>query len=198
MQFQNGDIFHIYNRGNNKQQIFFSEDNYQFFVAKIKHYVCPVSDVLAYCLMPNHFHLLLRTNDLSGRLKKIGTVSSTELTNSFRVLQSTYANAINKQNGSIGSLFQQKTQFKLLSSSTNLKHDDLQCCFHYIHQNPLRARLVKKMEEWKFSSFNEYLTGVEDGICNNIISKEIIGLPAHLFYEASYSTLNEDMLKDIF
>jgi hypothetical protein len=54
------------------------------------------------------------------------------------------------------------------------------------------------MEEWKFSSCNEYLIEIDKGICNRAISNEIIDIPAHLFKEISYSLLKEDMSKMIF
>ena len=59
MYFESGGIYHIYNQGNNRQQIFFERQNYLFFVRKIKDYVTPYGNILAWCLMPNHFHLML-------------------------------------------------------------------------------------------------------------------------------------------
>jgi putative transposase len=54
-----GNIYHVYNRGNNKEPIFFKSDNYSYFLSNINRYVIPHCDLLAYCLMPNHFHLLV-------------------------------------------------------------------------------------------------------------------------------------------
>jgi len=59
MNFEIGHIFHIYNQGNNRAKIFFSERNYLFFVEKIRRHILPYADVLAWCLMPNHFHLMV-------------------------------------------------------------------------------------------------------------------------------------------
>jgi len=58
MLFESGHIYHIYNQGNNRQRIFFKRENYLFFLEKIKNHVLPYADILAYCLMPNHFHLM--------------------------------------------------------------------------------------------------------------------------------------------
>jgi len=67
------------------------------------------------------------------------------------ILLSSYSQAVNKQNGTSGSLFQQKTKAKYLD------HIDLaRTVFHYIHQNPAQARLVQQMEDWEFSSFKDY------------------------------------------
>ncbi|MEQ1588638.1 MAG: transposase, partial [Cyclobacteriaceae bacterium] len=62
MQFVEGSFYHIYNRGNNRQLIFFEERNYKFFLNKIEQYVVPHTNLLAWCLMPNHFHLLVQAN----------------------------------------------------------------------------------------------------------------------------------------
>jgi len=59
MQFESGHLYHIYNRGNNSQKIFFNRENSLFFLKKKKKYVSPYTDILAWVLMPNHFHLMV-------------------------------------------------------------------------------------------------------------------------------------------
>ncbi len=196
MPFAPGDILHIYNRGNNKLPIFFKDEHYQFFQKKVKDHIVPVCDILAYCLMPNHFHFLVQVNKESCNPKKLGSLSSTELTNSFRVLQSSYALGVNKDMGLTGSLFQQKAKFKILSPSTNMRNDYLQCCFHYIHQNPLRAGLVQRIEDWKYSSFNEYADSIP-GLCNRSIANQLLDIRVEKFYGWSYSLIDEHLLVKI-
>ncbi|MEZ4906813.1 MAG: hypothetical protein R2771_04020 [Saprospiraceae bacterium] len=58
MQFQNNQIYHIYNQGNNRQTVYFSDENYKYFLWKMRAYLLPFGDMIAYCLMPNHFHWL--------------------------------------------------------------------------------------------------------------------------------------------
>lgn len=58
MHFEAGQLYHIYNQGNNQQRVFFERENQLFFLKKIRIYVLPFADVLAWCLMPNHFHLM--------------------------------------------------------------------------------------------------------------------------------------------
>jgi putative transposase len=65
MQFEPNNIYHIYNRGNNSQRIFFTRDNYLFFLKKLQTYITPFADILAWCLMPNHFHLMVYVNRIS-------------------------------------------------------------------------------------------------------------------------------------
>jgi len=59
MFFEEGNLYHIFNQGNNREKIFFSRDNYIFFLEKIKKYIIPHADIIAWCLMPNHFHLMV-------------------------------------------------------------------------------------------------------------------------------------------
>lgn len=59
MIFECGSLYHVYNQGNNRQKIFFNHDNYLFFLKKLKRHVLPHADILAWCLMPNHFHLMV-------------------------------------------------------------------------------------------------------------------------------------------
>ena len=62
MNFEQDHIYHIYNQGNNKQKIFFIKENYYFFINKIKTNVLPFADILAWCLTPNHFHIMAYVN----------------------------------------------------------------------------------------------------------------------------------------
>ena len=70
MNFENGDLYHIYNQGNNKIPIFYSRENYIFFLKKIKLHLLPHADIIAWCLMPNHFHLMLYVHTLELIIKK--------------------------------------------------------------------------------------------------------------------------------
>ena len=68
MNFQKGYIYHIYNQGNNRRKIFFKRENYLFFLEKIKTYVIPYTNILSWCLMPNHFHLMVLVRELDLEL----------------------------------------------------------------------------------------------------------------------------------
>ena len=64
MEFEKGNLYHIYNQGNNQRKIFFEKKNYLFFLKKVRTYISPYADILAWCLMPNHFHLMIRVNEV--------------------------------------------------------------------------------------------------------------------------------------
>lgn len=79
MNFRTGDLYHVFNQGNNRQKIFFTRDNYLFFLTKIKLHILPHADILAWCLMPNHFHLMIYVHTLEvtvGNLSIGGATSS--------------------------------------------------------------------------------------------------------------------------
>ena len=65
MEFKVGHLYHIYNQGNNRRKVFFVRDNYLFFLNKIKQHLLPYADILAWCLMPNHFHIMVYVNHVS-------------------------------------------------------------------------------------------------------------------------------------
>jgi len=132
-------IYHIYNRGNNKQKIFFTKKNYLFFLQKVKAELKPFSDIICYCLMPNHFHFMLST---------FNNFDEEKFNNGYRILLSSYTKAINVQENRTGSLFQQNSKAKCLTALSNYKSNNYGLvCFNYIHQNPLNAGLVSKMED---------------------------------------------------
>lgn len=193
MTFIENGFYHIYNRGNNRQPIFFKPDNFIFFLNKIRKYILPHCDIICFCLMPNHFHLLVATDTRSVQTKRIGNENKNVLSEGFRNLLSTYTQAINKQNCSTGSLFQQNTKAKEL-----LKEMDIRMVFHYIHQNPIKANLSNRMEDWDFSSFKDYV-GLRNGtLCNKTLASRILNLDCETIYTESYQTIiNETTLKNI-
>jgi putative transposase len=119
-----GSFYHIYNRGNNKENIFFEEKNYQYFLKLFDKYLSPYVDVYAYCLMPNHFHFLIRIKEMNIKqtsevfktsevlTKEItevgGSKKLTPLEKAFKDFFISYAKSINKAMNRTGSLFQSK------------------------------------------------------------------------------------------
>ena len=100
MRFYPNSLYHIYNRGNNKQVIFPMERNYDYFLKKLAVELKDLCDVLAYCLMPNHFHFLINTNEQSMFTKTIGSIEKNVISEGLRTLLSSYTQAINKQEDS--------------------------------------------------------------------------------------------------
>jgi|SRR6185437_10631467 len=136
--------YHIYNRGNNKQDIFFEEENYKYFLNQFKKHVLPFCEVFSYCLMSNHFHFFIRVNDESAFEKGI---------KNFFI---SYSKAINKKYNRVGSLFQGR--YRALEITTDSYYTTI---ITYIHQNPVIAGIVKNMEDYLYSSYGSYLSQKE-------------------------------------
>jgi len=172
MHFEPQEIYHVYNRGNRKQTVFFSHSNYLYFLKKVRQEWLPFCDILEYCLMPNHFHFLIDVTYESLRPLKSGGIVMPAITNAFRLLQSSYAKGVNKQQNRSGNLFQQKTKAKLTSSIQGHSFH----AFNYIHQNPMKANLVVNPEDWIFSSLQDYLKLRNGSLCNYEKAYELLGL----------------------
>ena len=188
MEFYENELYHIYNRGNNRQPIFFKPENYDYFLQKVRKFVLPCCDILAYCLMPNHFHFLINSDERTTQLKLIGGKERNVLSEGIRNLLQTYTKGINKQNDSTGSLFQQNTVAKPIVKGSDLYH---LTCFHYIHQNPLRAKLVERMEDWEYSSFKDYCGERKESLCNKQLAIQLLELDMDTFYRDSYVLIDD-------
>ena len=153
-------IFHVYTHVNGNELVFREDKNYIFFLEKLKHYLLPVLDIYAYCLMQNHIHLLVafKTGDEVGKNLTIETAevygekSHRLLMKPFSNLLNSYAKAYNKMYGRRGALF--------LDYLKRIRIDDekyLLNTFKYIHRNPINHGFVRDVSEWKFSSYRSYL-----------------------------------------
>jgi len=110
------EFYHIYNRGNNKQKIFFSDANYLFFLKKIRDQLSPVCKIISYCMVPNHFHFIIMATEKSiTERSTFGGKPMQEFPYRIGILLSSYSQAINKQNKTTGSLFQQKPRQRFWS-----------------------------------------------------------------------------------
>ena len=137
MKYEDGELYHVYNRGAHKSRIFFGVDNYRFLVRLAEKYrAVNKTQILAYCFMPNHYHFLLR--------QAIGGSSSKFLQNSFN----SYTQAVNLQQKHSGTLFQGRA--KANHVVTDL---DALIIARYIHLNPVSAHLVSSPDAWEFSDY---------------------------------------------
>ena len=101
-----GVVYHIYNRGNNGEDIFIEESNYYYFMKLYDKYITPVAETYAYCLLRNHFHLMVRIKDLPGFQNLAGLEESKPAQQHFSNFFNAYTKAINKTFQRSGSLFE--------------------------------------------------------------------------------------------
>ncbi len=150
---QLGAYYHIYNRGSNRENVFREERNYHYFLELYAKHIEPVAETYAYCLLKNHFHLLVRTRenledpeDSKGLKRPLGSVAFSNFFNA-------YAKAINKAYGRTGSLFQHPFGRILVQTQSYLIQ-----LVRYIHFNPQKHGLVSDFRDWPFSSYHAYLS----------------------------------------
>ena len=143
---QPGSYYHIYNRGNNRENLFREERNYHHFLKLYARYIPAVADTYAYCLLKNHFHVLVRLKT-AVELTRNGKVlsPSQQLGNLFNA----YSKAINKAYGRTGSLFEHPFERIEVISERHRLH-----LVTYIHRNPQTHGLIADFRDWPFSSYH--------------------------------------------
>jgi putative transposase len=134
-----GDFYHIYNKAVAGNLLFDEHKNYWYYLSKIKQYLLTTAEILTYCLMPDHYHLIVK-------------IRSREFSQSMQKLALSYAVSYNNLYQRKGHLFLGPYQRKIIRDTPYLLH-----LSRYIHLNPVKANLVSKAENWKYSSYNEYI-----------------------------------------
>ncbi len=145
-------IYHVMLRGIDKRDIFLTQDDYKKFL----HYIKLAKEksevsLLAYCLMTNHVHMLLKEG-------------KEEIGNFIRRVAVGYAQYHNSNHGRTGHLFQNRYQSEPVNDDKYLL-----VVSRYIHQNPLKAGIIKNIKDYKWSSYNDYLIKK-----NTITDKDIL------------------------
>ena len=168
-EFAPNEIYHIYNRGVGKMKIFLDDQDYGVFISRLKENLFPekVDDtklswlekrrkllppdsfsLVSYCLMPNHFHLVIKQlTDLP-----IGKII-------LKVCTS-YSMYFNKKYNRVGTVFQD--QFKAVLVENN---GQLLWLSFYVHKNPLEAGLITEIEKYKWNSYLDYANLENDSLC---------------------------------
>ena len=146
IQYAAGEYYHIYNRGPGRQLIFREADNYLLVLRLLKEYSARLGiTVVAYCLMPTHYHFLLRQDGeqpISLLMQRVFNA---------------YTKAYNKRYHRSGTLFQGRYRAVHVQQENYL----VQLC-RYIHANPVKAGLVSRVQDWPYSNYREWI-GARDG-----------------------------------
>lgn len=169
--------YHIYNRGMNGENIFVEERNYDLFLKLYEKHLAPVTDLFAYCMLRNHFHVDVRVKSedeiletLSNKTLRVSSVNSGQVkqgisanhdesqsrkplgsqyvSDQFSNFFNAYAKTINKAYGRTGSLFQHPFGRVPITSDRQFWN-----VIAYIHQNPQKHGFVKDFRDWKYSSY---------------------------------------------
>ena len=148
-----GKYYHIYNRGNNRENIFIEERNYRYFLRLYAKHITPIADTYAYCLLRNHFHLLVRIKDAPDLTGFSKPVRSGNLSQPFSNFFNAYAKAFNKAYNRTGALFQRP--FGRIEVDSDAYFTWLVV---YIHQNPQKHGFVDDFRTWPYSSYRTLLS----------------------------------------
>jgi putative transposase len=137
-----GVLYHVIVRGNHRQKTFLNQSDYQAYLERLGRYRKRLGiTVYAYCLMPNHVHLLAETG-------------SQPLSRFMQGLQQSYTQYFNRKHRKIGHLFQGR--YKAIVCD---KDEYLLGLVRYIHLNPIRANMVRKVDEYLYSGHRSYVEG---------------------------------------
>lgn len=157
-------IYHIYTHANGNENLFREDDNYFYFLNKYSEYIHPVAETFAYCLMPNHFHLMVRVreedvvfNFIKSRKPSLQGFQTLEgfskiISRQFSHLFNGYSQAYNKKYDRRGSLFIPNFKRKLINNDAYFIR-----LIAYIHNNPIHHGFVKDLNDWPHSSWHSYL-----------------------------------------
>lgn len=147
--FEPGYSYHIYNRAIGSEKLFFEERNYYYFLEKFEKHLSSHLKVFAFCLMRNHFHFLAQVKD---------DTSPAKVSEAFRRFGISYSQAINKQEGRMGSLF-----MKPIKRIRVTDDDYFRTLLVYIHTNPLSHGVSRDFEKYEWSSYRIYLDSLKEG-----------------------------------
>ena len=140
-----GKYYHVFNRACGFDKLFIDRGNYIFFLDLYSRYLEDYVDTYTYCLLPNHFHFLIKPKELNDHTHSDGIYSM-----QFSRLFNSYAKSFNRLYGRKGTLFSQNYKRKEITSMEYLKGVVI-----YIHRNPINHGYIKNIDEWnQFSYFS--------------------------------------------
>jgi putative transposase len=166
--------YHFYNRGNNRQAVSFQPENYLYFLGGMKKYLVPVVKIVAYCLMPTHYHILVRVMLQTSEVSPFVGASevSAQVSRAMQKFLISYTKAVNKRFSRVGSLIQGQFQAKPIKNYSHL----LNLCV-YIHANPVKDGLVALPEDWIYSNYLEWLSQRDGTLVDREFIQEHFGSP---------------------
>ena len=152
-----GKCYHIYNRGNNGENIFIEDRNYTYFMNLYARYIDPIANTYAYCLLRNHFHFGVRIKGDLGDQENLGDFQNLRgLKNpgqQFSNFFNAYSKGINHAYGRTGSLFENRYRRKEVTTDGYFQR-----LIHYIHWNPQKHGFVADFRDYACSSYHLFLT----------------------------------------
>ena len=152
--------YHLFNRGNSNLKLFYTDANYLYFLQLYDQYLKDYCETLAYCLIPNHFHLVIKTK---AEIQIVEKGTDTTITNidligkhvsgQLRKLFIAYAQAIKKQENINGNLFSKPFKRLMVEDDEYLKY-----VIFYVHHNPVKHGISDDFQNFIYSSYKALLS----------------------------------------
>jgi putative transposase len=158
-------VYHIYNCGINGCSLFISDDDYNRFLSKYSKYIEPIADTFAWCLLGNHFHIVVRIKNESeiktleelNLFDKKATMTipnkKPDPTRQFSHLFNSYSQYFNHKYKRHGGLFERSFHKKRIDNRSYFKR-----CLVYVHQNPIKHKFVERLSDYRYTSYNTVLS----------------------------------------
>ncbi|MBC36065.1 MAG: hypothetical protein CL663_08510 [Bacteroidetes bacterium] len=178
---ESGCYYHIFNRGVDKQNVFFCKEDYELFTIKMEYYLNPVCDILAFTLIPNHYHLLIKVNE---------DICPMEFLHQFKRFIICYTGIINNRLKRSGNLFTKPFRRVKVFNDEYLRNLIL-----YIHLNPQNHEVISDYSIYEHSSFRLYLKSNSKSKYDWIIKEYFNDLENFIYCHSQ--KLDENKLKDL-
>src|SRR5690606_32240135 len=157
--------YHIYNHANGNENLFREQKNYEFFLRKYHQHIDPIAETFAWCLMPNHFHVLVKIKseeEIKLTFPKFGTLEKLDdktkfISKQFANFFSSYTQSFNKIYKRRGSMFLKNFKRKEITDENYLRNLVL-----YIHLNPVQHGFTESIQQWDWTSYNSFITSGKD------------------------------------
>lgn len=143
-----GKTYHMFNRGNNRENIFPQQRNYAYFLELWWKHTFQIADTYAFGLMRNHFHVSIR---IKGK-EELAGLEIKEPSQYFANFFNAYARGLNNATGRSGALFERPFERILVADDNHLRR-----LIVYIHQNPQKHKFVDDFRDWPYTSYTELL-----------------------------------------
>jgi putative transposase len=189
-RFEPEGFYHIYNRTVDGKPLFTQKKNYEYFLSRMEKYLTDFLDVYAWCLMNNHFHLMVRIKDLSTFKKLINLAPLAIVSDlpdvhkitahAFQKMFQSYAMSFNKQENRTGTLFQ--TPFKRALIDSERYYSQL---IYYIHANPQAHGFIEDFREYRWSSYGRILTPKPTRLMKNEVLNWFGGKQEYISFHSS-------------
>ena len=189
---ENGKYYHIYNRGNNGIDLFYETENFNHFLRLYEKYIDPIAETFAWCLMKNHFHILVyikEANEIDITKLEYSSTESPKIVSAskqFSHLFNAYTQAMNKRFNRTGSLFEKNFKRKVVSSENYY-----QKLIFYIHNNPVHHRFTENIVEYPWTSYGTILSTKQTKLQRNRVIQAFNDLENFKYYHSINQDLGE-------